>query len=103
MSIVCDGVQLTDLVDAIREDIGCEWKLLGRELKLTNTEIDAIEYDNRHSLKEQIYQLFWKWQRVKGQKATCEVLIKALKAAKLDHILESLKKKHIIEYTGKSV
>ena len=102
--IVCDGIVIDTLVEAIKENIANEWKLLGRAMRMSETEIGAIEYDHRLSLREQIFQLFYQWQRKEGEDATSEVVIAALEKAKLTGILEILQDKCIIEEdTGKAM
>lgn len=98
---VCDGVELATLIDGIKDHIGVEWKSLGRALQLNQTEVEAIEYDYRFSLKEQIFQLFHVWQMKEGEGATCEALIAALKKANLVGVLELLKGLFIVEQSGR--
>ena len=76
----------------LRDLIGHKWKDLAHQLGFAQTEIDAIEYNGRFNLEEQIFKLFHKWQQQKGQDASVEMLVEGLKAAKLQAQLDSLEK-----------
>ena len=88
---------LTDLIDVdafikeLSKHIGGDWKALARELGLSKTEIDAIEYDNPLNMKEHIFAFFFKWKQQEGRNASAQKLIDGLKAANLE---EQLKKMH---------
>ena len=92
-----DPVLLTGLVDIeafikeLSEHIGIDWKALARKLGLSKTDIDAIEYDNHMSMKDQIFEFFYKWKQREGKDASVQKLIDGLKAANLE---EQLKKMH---------
>jgi len=65
---------------------------LARNLGLLKTDIEAIEYDHHLSLKEQIFQFFYKWKQYNGEDATVESLIEGLKAAELNEVLKTMQK-----------
>ena len=65
---------------------------MARNLGLSKTDIEAIEYDYHLSLKEQIFQFFDKWKQCKGKDATVESLIEGLKAAELNEVLKTMQK-----------
>ena len=73
----------------ISDHIGHDWKQLARQLKFSETDIVAIEYDNRFSLKEQIYQLFRQWKGREGDGATSRVLLDGVRKARLNGVLEA--------------
>ena len=81
-----------DIIEVLSKCIGKKWKELAHQLKFSPTDIDAIEYDNRGQLKEQIFQLFHKWKQQQGQDASAQVLIEGLRAAGLQEELDSLGK-----------
>ncbi|PIK37919.1 putative receptor-interacting serine/threonine-protein kinase 1, partial [Apostichopus japonicus] len=59
-----------------------EWRDVGRNLKLDETELENIEADNRRKgQKELVYHMLLKWKRKHGMKATNKTLRDALKAA----------------------
>ena len=89
-----DPVLLTGLVDAfikeLSKHIGIDWKALARELGLSKTDIDAIEYDNRLSMEDQIFGFFYKWKQREGKDASVQKLIDGLKAANLEMQLKKM-------------
>ncbi|PIK39751.1 hypothetical protein BSL78_23409 [Apostichopus japonicus] len=69
-----------------------EWRDLGRNLKLDETELDNIEADNRRKgQREVVYHMLLLWKRKHGMKATNKTLRDALKATNRkdlsDHLL----------------
>ena len=93
----CASVGLVDLDAFIKElsnHIGVDWKALARELGLSKTDTDAIEYDNHMSMKDQIFGFFFKWKQQEGKNASVQKLIDGLKAANLE---EQLKKMQEVE------
>ncbi|PIK40652.1 IMD-like protein, partial [Apostichopus japonicus] len=59
-----------------------EWRDVGRNLKLDETELDNIEADNKiKGQKEVVYQMLLLWKRKHGMKATNKTLRDALIAA----------------------
>lgn len=65
---------------------------MARNLGLSKTDVEAIEYDHHLSLKEQIFQFFYKWKQYNGEDATVESLIEGLKAAELNEVLNMMQK-----------
>ncbi|XP_071844099.1 uncharacterized protein [Apostichopus japonicus] len=58
-----------------------EWRDVGRNLKLDETELDNIEADNRRKgQREGVYHMLLLWKRKHGMKATNKTLRDALKA-----------------------
>ena len=84
-------VDLEAFIKELSKHIGVDWKALARELGLLKTDIDAIEYDNYLSMKDQIFEFFYKWKQQEGKDVSVQKLIDGLKAAKLE---EPLKKMH---------
>ena len=84
-------VDLKAFIKELSEHIGIDWKALARELGLSKTDIDAIEHDNPLSMKDQIFEFFYKWRQREGRDASIQKLIDGLKAANLE---EQLKKMH---------
>ena len=70
------------MIYKVSKCIGISWKQLARKLGLCETEIDAIEYENRE-FKEQIHKFFYQWRRHQGDGATKEVLLQAVVTADL--------------------
>ena len=67
-----------------------KWKFLGRRLGVTEGDIEAIDENCHSDLQEKFYQMMQKWKSVKGELATKEDLIEALRGEKLNAIAETL-------------
>ncbi|XP_078696621.1 uncharacterized protein LOC144924862 [Branchiostoma floridae x Branchiostoma belcheri] len=63
--------------DHIAEDIGAEWRALGRKLGFNDGQCDGFQNDYQ-GLKEITYQMLRKWIEVKGEGATLGTLGNAL-------------------------
>ena len=87
---------LDPFITEISEHIGLTWKLLARELGFSQTDIDTIEYKDVRNLNEQIKQLFYKWKKREGHKATTDRLLSAIKDAKCEDLLKTLREKRTI-------
>jgi hypothetical protein len=73
------GMPVTEkLLNAITKDIKDKWKFLGRYLALDESTIQAIKADN-YQIREQAHQMLMKWKQKYANRATTQVLIKALK------------------------
>ena len=60
-------------------DIGKDWRSLGRQLKLSDADLDAVQFDFRDSgLCETAYQMLRSWHEQYGRDAKLEVLARAL-------------------------
>jgi len=57
---------------------------------LSRTDIDAIEYENRFNLKDQIYEFFYEWRQQEGKNASIQKLVNGLKAEKLEEPLRKM-------------
>lgn len=71
------------MIHQLLPHLGHDWKLLGKELGLTKTDIDQIEVANPHVLRDQIYSLFDCWKMREGQLATAQRLTKAAQSIRL--------------------
>lgn len=98
VTIVKEGTDVSAFIKEVSRHIGGDWKGLARTFQLSKTDIDAIEHDHRLSLKEQIEQLFIKWQMQEGPlDATPAALLKALLDSELDYVLGKLIEKGFIQ------
>ena len=68
------------------------WKFIGRRLGLSEGDIEVINKRCSSDIKEMCYQMMLKWRSMKGEKATKECLIEALRKEKLNEIVEKLEK-----------
>lgn len=73
----------------ISEDLGRDWKHLGRKLGISNGIINNIDEENRR-VKEKSIELLLKWKRQSGNDATGEALANALIAIGRRDVAETL-------------
>ena len=85
-------VDLDEFIKVLSEHIGRDWKALARALGLSRTDIHAIQDDNCLSLKEQIYEFFYKWKQQEGKNASIQKLTSGLVAEKLEEPLRKMGK-----------
>ena len=83
-------VDIDAFIKELSKHIGGDWKALARELGLSKTDTDAIEYDNPLSMKDQIFEFFYKWKQREGKDASVQKLIDGLKAEKLEGQLKKM-------------
>ncbi|XP_028393278.1 FAS-associated death domain protein-like [Dendronephthya gigantea] len=93
---VTDGPVVNDkLKDArlndIAEDLGRDWKPLGRRLGLSTNILDNIDAENK-KVKEKAFQMMSKWKKHNGNKATGQILADALIAVSRKDVAETLAK-----------
>ena len=69
-----------------------EWKYIARRLGMADLDIDQIQHKHGSELKEAFYQMIRKWRETEGKHATYDALIMALKAEKLNAVVEIVKK-----------
>ena len=60
-------------------NIGRDWRLLARQLKIRDPDIQQIEESNPRNLREQSYNSLRLWQSLEKENATRDVLVKALR------------------------
>ena len=64
------------------------WKFIGRRLELGEPDIQQIEKGHGNDLREAFYQMMLKWRTTKGEQATYDELIEALKKENLTEVVE---------------
>ena len=64
------------------------WKFIGRCLELGESDIQQIEKEHGNDLREAFYQTMLKWRTTKGEQATYDELIEALKKENLTEVAE---------------
>ena len=94
MLLVPDGPVRNNILKDTRlndlsEDLGRDWKQLGRKLGMSNNIIDNIDDENRR-VKDKPIQLLLRWKRQSGNDATGEVLANALIAIGRRDVAETL-------------
>ena len=85
------SADVDNVIDVLKDHVGKDWKKVARELKFTQTDIDAIEYRERNDLKEQIHLFFNEWKMREGAGATVQKLVDAVEAARLQGILDNIR------------
>ncbi len=72
------------------DNIGREWRMLGRTLGLKESDIDQISHEHRHDLREQCRQCLIAWMAKDRGLATREKLIKALREINQNYIADEV-------------
>jgi len=70
---------LTEEMNYVAGNIGRDWRLLARQLKIRDPDIQQIEESNPRNLREQSYNSLRLWQSLEKESATRDVLVKALR------------------------
>jgi len=90
---ICDAVSVADrevdttILQRVSLDIGNDWRSLGRQLRLSDAELDAVQFDFRDSgQRETAYQMLRCWHEQFGSDAKLEVLARALVDIKRPHV-----------------
>ncbi|XP_072129290.1 FAS-associated death domain protein isoform X1 [Mobula birostris] len=77
-------------IDVIRDNIGRDWRMLARKLGFKEARLQEIEYGDPRNMQLQISKTLQEWQEVKGQEATVECLVTALRNCRLNMIADSV-------------
>lgn len=70
---------LNDALMFLKNHIGQEWRDIGRNLDLTEGDLDHIHADNQGNAREICYQMLRKWKSKNGMAATVPILADALR------------------------
>ncbi|XP_070551837.1 FAS-associated death domain protein-like [Ptychodera flava] len=79
-----------DNLDTVVDNIGKDWKRLGRKLGITDPDLDVLQMNNSHDVKEAIRQMLRQWREDNGKMATKEKLKEALVNAKRRDIADEI-------------
>ena len=82
----------------VAASLGNKWKVLGRELGITDPEIENISSDSNQQ-REHGYQVLLKWKNCHGKLALVSELSTALKTVQLSNVADELHK-HMQEKHG---
>ena len=77
---------LDDICQDLAEDIGTDWKKLGRRLSISKANLDSIDLENP-PVSEKSIAMLNKWRENSGKKATVKALTEALKKMRRKDIL----------------
>ncbi len=93
MSYTCTMNTFTELGKEhlfVANNIGREWRMLGRTLGIKESDIDQITNEHRHDLREQCRQCLITWMAKDRELATKEKLIKALREINQNYVADEV-------------
>lgn len=79
-----ERAKLDIATEVIVENLGRNWRKLGRKLGLTDTKLESISRRHPTELEETAVELLKEWRKSRGAEARMEDLIKALRACSLN-------------------
>ncbi|KAI7814102.1 protein FADD [Triplophysa rosa] len=79
--------------DVIVEQLGRNWKKVGRKLGLNDTKLDSIQDKRKCDLEEQVRELVKEWIKIQRENARVEILIKALRDCKQNYTADLVEQK----------
>lgn len=77
-------------IDTISDNIGKDWRNLARKLRITEAQLQHIEYNYPHDMKRQIVSALTEWQRNKGSDASVDNLVAALRSCRLNMVADTV-------------
>ncbi|XP_020796306.1 protein FADD [Boleophthalmus pectinirostris] len=76
--------KLDDAAEVLSEHLGRWWRKLGRKLGMSEVKLDSISRKHPTDLEETARELLQQWRKSRGEQATAEVLIQALRDCDLN-------------------
>lgn len=74
--------------DIICDHVGKDWRRLARQLKVSDSKIDAIEVKYPRNLTEQVRESLRVWKSSSGENAAAAHLVEALRACRLNLVAD---------------
>ncbi|XP_054426738.1 FAS-associated death domain protein [Pteronotus mesoamericanus] len=74
--------------DIICDHVGKDWRRLARQLKVSDSKIDAIEVKYPRNLTEQVRELLRVWKNMAPEHAAVSHLVQALRACRLNLVAD---------------
>uniref|UniRef100_A0A3B4ATA8 Fas (tnfrsf6)-associated via death domain n=1 Tax=Periophthalmus magnuspinnatus TaxID=409849 RepID=A0A3B4ATA8_9GOBI len=82
--------KLEHAAEVLSENLGHSWRKLGRKLGLTEVKLASISRKYPTDLEETAVELVREWRKTKGEQATVEVLLQALRDCQLNLTADTL-------------
>ena len=77
---------MDELMNRIGSAIPAKWRSFGRQLMLTEGQLDSIEVDKHYKTKECFSTVFDTWSRRLPSPYTWEVAVRVLRSPELDEV-----------------
>ena len=87
------SAKLNIATEVIAENLGRQWRKLGRKLGLTDVKLESISKRHPTDLEETAVELLNEWRSNRGAEARAEDLIKALRACQLNLTADKVAKR----------
>ncbi|XP_074522361.1 FAS-associated death domain protein [Halichoeres trimaculatus] len=88
-----ETVKLNIATEVIVENLGRNWRKLGRKLGLNDTKLESISRRHPTELEETAAELLKEWRKSRGAEARTEDLITALRACSLNLTADNIEDK----------
>ncbi|XP_067850242.1 protein FADD [Heptranchias perlo] len=85
-----DTERLEAAFEVICSNIGKDWRMFARKLGHKEALLQQIQYRYPSDMREQILQALREWQRVKGEDATVDMLVKVLRSCRLNMVADTV-------------
>lgn len=83
-----EGQDLQAAFDIVSEHVGKDWRRLARQLKVSDSKIDAVEVKYPRNLTEQVRESLRVWKHARREGATVAHLLAALRACQLNLVAD---------------
>lgn len=87
------SAKLDIATDVIQENLGKNWRKLGRKLGLKDIKLESISRRHPTDLEETAVELLKEWRKSRGADARTEDLIAALRACQLNMTADKVEDK----------
>ncbi|CAJ1048601.1 FAS-associated death domain protein [Xyrichtys novacula] len=88
-----ERAKLDIATEVLAENLGRNWRKLGRKLDLSDTKLDSISRRHPTELEETTVELMKEWRKSRGAEARTEDLISALRACRLNLTADKIEDK----------
>ncbi|XP_068596331.1 FAS-associated death domain protein [Brachionichthys hirsutus] len=88
-----ERARLAVATELIAENLGRNWRRLGRKLGLSEVRLESVSSRHPTDLEETAVELLKEWRKVRGAQAQTEELIKALRGCKYNRTADEVEDK----------